>query len=313
MQNGEDKTKHKKILLLMFIGIIAIGLYLGLMTAYPRLDAGIHKKPAYPGGNDTFEKPVIYFENYSGKQVTVRLDVTGTVNMTYPAAKANTWTVSCNRDNSITYNGNTYRYLFWDGTAAGTWSFSEGYCVKKENTVAFLENITKYLGLNTEQSQDFITYWAPRMMQSPYTVISFQKGEYTSKAKLIVDPAPDTTYRIFMAWYPSNTKVDIKPQKFTVPKRKGKVLVEWGGTEVAQTATAAQTTPVDSHITPAATDIPQASVPADPYAQYGQYAECAKAWDSTAALKCGKTWASLDEGTKQAAYNHYISHGTEGW
>ena len=70
------------------------------------------------------------------------------------------------------------------------------------------------------------------MQNNKYNIISFQTTAYTDNAVLDIDPLPDTTIRIFMAWKSVDEKVDIKPQVLTAPKRKGFTVVEWGGSEV---------------------------------------------------------------------------------
>ena len=70
------------------------------------------------------------------------------------------------------------------------------------------------------------------MQDNEYNVISFQGASYTDAAPLDVTPSPDTTLRIFMAWYSSDTAVEIEPQTLTSPERGGFTVVEWGGTEI---------------------------------------------------------------------------------
>ena len=67
------------------------------------------------------------------------------------------------------------------------------------------------------------------MQDNPYNVISFQGENYTEIAKLEVYPAPQSVLRVFMVYYPSDTEVEITPQKFEPFERKGFTLVEWGG------------------------------------------------------------------------------------
>ena len=42
-------------------------------------------------------------------------------------------------------------------------------------------------------------------------------------------PEPQSVLRVFMVYYPSDTEVEITPQKFEPFERKGFTLVEWGG------------------------------------------------------------------------------------
>ena len=47
-------------------------------------------------------------------------------------------------------------------------------------------------------------------------------------------PAPDRLIRVFMAWYPTETAVDMEPQAFETPARDGFTVVEWGGSQVRE-------------------------------------------------------------------------------
>lgn len=51
----------------------------------------------------------------------------------------------------------------------------------------------------------------------------------TQAAELTVDPAPDTLLRIFMAWKPLASAVDIPAQELSAAPRTGFTVVEWGG------------------------------------------------------------------------------------
>ena len=44
---------------------------------------------------------------------------------------------------------------------------TEGFCVKGEDTAAFLEDALSKLGLNRKEANEFIVYWLPLMEQNP--------------------------------------------------------------------------------------------------------------------------------------------------
>ncbi|MCF2661721.1 hypothetical protein I6E42_06305 [Pseudoflavonifractor phocaeensis] len=70
------------------------------------------------------------------------------------------------------------------------------------------------------------------MESNPYNLISFQGEAYTSHARLSVTPAPDILLRVFMAWKPLESPVEVEPQVLTAPERSGFTVVEWGGSKV---------------------------------------------------------------------------------
>ena len=177
-------------------------------------------------------KPVIYLYPEAETDVTVRLDYAGDLTCTYPAYDG-TWRVAAAPDGTLTdERGQTYRYLYWEGTDNVQYDFSEGFCVPGSETAAFLEDALAQLGLTRAEANEFIIYWLPQMEQNAYNLISFQSDAYTDAAKLTITPQPDTLLRVFMAWKPLTSAVEIAPQTLTAPERTGFTAVEWGGAKV---------------------------------------------------------------------------------
>ncbi len=177
-------------------------------------------------------KPVIYLYPEEETDISVKLNVNGDLTCTYPAYKDG-WQVTAYPDGTLTDSkGQTYNYLYWEGETAAQWDMSEGFCVKGEDTAAFLEQALEKLGLNRKEANEFIVYWLPLMEQNPYNVIAFQTDVYTQAARLQIDPAPDALIRVFMAWQGTESYVNLEPQELTAPERTGFTVVEWGGTEV---------------------------------------------------------------------------------
>ena len=177
-------------------------------------------------------KPVIYLYPEVETEVSVKLDYNGNLVCTYPAYKDG-WTVTAAPDGTLTdANGQTYNYLYWEGETYAQYDLSKGFCVKGEDTAAFLEDALEQLGLTRREANEFIVYWLPLMEQNPYNIISFQTDIYTDNSNLMVDPAPDTLIRVFMAWQSADEYVELEKQELTAPERTGFTVVEWGGTEI---------------------------------------------------------------------------------
>ena len=177
-------------------------------------------------------KPVIYLYPEETTDVSVTLTLNGDLTCTYPAYN-NGWTVTASPDGTLTdKSGQTYNYLYWEGETYTQYDFSKGFCVKGEDTAAFLEDALTKLGLNRREANEFIVFWLPMMQENPYNIISFQSEAYTDAAKLKVVPSPDTVIRVFMAWQALDEFVEIEPQKLSAPERGGFTVIEWGGTEV---------------------------------------------------------------------------------
>ena len=177
-------------------------------------------------------KPVIYLYPEQEMAVSVKLRLDGKLLCTYPAY-GNGWKVTASPDGTLTdFRGQTYNYLYWEGQLNTQWDMTEGFCVKGEDTAAFLEETLETLGLNRREANEFIVYWLPLMEQNPYNLIAFQTEAYTDAAALEVSPAPDTLIRVFMTWQASETYVGIPAQVLTYTQRTGFTVIEWGGTEV---------------------------------------------------------------------------------
>jgi len=174
-------------------------------------------------------KPVIYLYPDVELEASVKLDLLGELICTYPAYGKG-WRVAAYPDGTlIDANGQTYSYLYWEGELNADYDLSSGFCVKGEDTAAFLEEALANLGLNRREANEFIVFWLPMMEKNPYNVISFQTDAYTDAARLQVDPSPDTLIRVFMAWYGSDSYVELPPQELSAPESEGLRVVEWGG------------------------------------------------------------------------------------
>ena len=176
-------------------------------------------------------KPVIYLYPEQETEVSVKLSLDGDLLCSYPAYD-NGWTVTASPDGTLTDDrGTEYSYLFWEAELNADYDFSHGFCVKGSDTAAFLERALSQLGLNRKEANEFIVFWLMKMRDNPYNVISFQTDAYTDAAGLDITPAPDTTIRVFMAWYASDEYVNLPAQELTAPERSGFTAVEWGGTQ----------------------------------------------------------------------------------
>ena len=181
------------------------------------------------------KKPVIYLYPEEVAEVSVLLDYDGDLTCTYPKYDADDgWTVTAEPDGTLTdASGKQYNYLFWEGEGDAL-PIEKGFCVKGEETAAFLEESLEKLGLTRREANEFIVYWLPLMQDNPWNLISFAGDEYTESAKLTISPEPDTMIRVFMVWKALDAEETLEPQELIAPERKGFTVVEWGGSEVVK-------------------------------------------------------------------------------
>ncbi len=182
------------------------------------------------------EKPVIYLYPEKETKVDLSLDMNGQLRFTYPQYN-NGWSCTAQKDGKLNVDGKSYDYLFYDADITlEAYNENEGFLVESKHVVSFLEESLTTLGLNASEQNDFITYWAPRMVKNEFNHVQFLVNEdYEAISKLNVTPKPETSIRVYMFF--KNVGGDHFVQKSNLPKlnRQGFTLIEWGGTEVKTT------------------------------------------------------------------------------
>ncbi|MDR0812893.1 MAG: hypothetical protein LBO63_02670 [Oscillospiraceae bacterium] len=179
------------------------------------------------------EKPVIYLYPTEPTDISVTLTLDGALTATYPAYNGG-WNVTAFPNGTLINraDGREYSYLFWEGVQNTEFDFSQGFVVPGADTTAFLQETLAAIGLAPREYNEFIVYWLPQMQDNAYNLIAFQGTAYTDGAALNIDPAPDSILRVFMAYKPLATPIDVEPQEFSGFERGGFTVVEWGGAEV---------------------------------------------------------------------------------
>ncbi len=176
------------------------------------------------------EKPIIYLYPEKETEVFVKLDYKGEFVCTYPIYNDG-WHVLAQPDGTLTNlaDGKEYSYLFWDGIDDARYDLSRGYCVKGEDTAAFLQEILAKMGLTPREYNEFIVYWFPKMQNNPYNLITFQEEAYTDIAPLTVSPSPDSMLRVFMVYQPLDAYIEVEAPEIKPFERNGFTVIEWGG------------------------------------------------------------------------------------
>ena len=181
----------------------------------------------------TMDKPVIYLYPEKTTTYNIELDYVGELTFTYPTYKTG-WNVVAQPSGVLTdvKTNKELNYLFWEGEYDFSYPMDEGFVVEKSEIIAFLEEKLKILGLNSRESEDFITFWGPRMTRHDYNVVRFlSMQEIKELAKLTISPKTDSDIRVYMIYKGLSEKIEIKEQFLKTPERTGDVMVEWGGTE----------------------------------------------------------------------------------
>lgn len=191
--------------------------------------------------NVTVAKPAIYLYPEQETKIQLKLRFKGKIHTTYPKYE-NGWSVKAQPDGKITNlkDNRVFEYLFWDGDIAlpqEEVNLQEGWVIKQDETVDFLQNKLQEIGLNNKEINDFIVYWLPQLEQNTYNFIRFCVNDnYHNTSFLEVLPQPTTQIRVIMEFLPlSNLKnfPTPSPQQILPTYRKGFTLVEWGGVKLS--------------------------------------------------------------------------------
>ena len=231
LSNIEDRklvmSSVLSLVLVAFIGASGLGGY--FMYRWLR-------EPGRISGEIHYNAPIIYLYDEQEREATVKLDLNGELTCTYPKYNEETgWIVKTSADGVLTdANGRRYEYLYWEADLNTVPDFSKGFCVRGEDSAAFLEKALSDLGLTDTEANAFIMYWLPQLEENLFNIVRFQTETYENAAKLNVDPVPDTVVRVNMVFYGSDEYVEMEEQDLTsmnpsVTEREGFVLVEWGG------------------------------------------------------------------------------------
>lgn len=177
-------------------------------------------------------KPVIYLYPQTTTKIDVSLAPEGGFTKSEPAYNDG-WHVIAESDGTLTNLGDglTYPYLFWEGRG-GLYSAPAKYWVVAQADVhTFLATTLAKLGLNAQESADFMEFWEPRMQSAPYYKIGFHGTNVMDAiAPMTLSQSPDTVLRILMDFSELSAPIAANPPKLpSTPVRKGFTVIEWGG------------------------------------------------------------------------------------
>ena len=178
------------------------------------------------------EKPIIYLYPIEETEVSVMLGYEDLITTSYPKYE-NEWKVLARPDGSLTdlNTGRDLYALYYESISPIDYHIEkDGFVVRGEDSIAFLEEKLAVLGLTEREAEEFIVYWLPKLEANPYNYIRFATAEEISRTMpLDIQPAPDSTIRILMGYQGLEQPIAVEEQHLEAPKRDGFVAVEWGG------------------------------------------------------------------------------------
>ena len=180
------------------------------------------------------DKPIIYVYPKEETKVSVKLLNSSLITTSYPKYNDG-WNVTAKPDGTL-YDEITNRHyygLYYEGKNHNITMKNDGFVVKGEDTVKFLEEKLQILGLNEREINEFIIYWLPKLESNKYNYIRFETLEEINEYMPIeIIPKPDTLIRIAMDYKSLEDKIEIEEQKLIPQTRYGYSIIEWGGSEI---------------------------------------------------------------------------------
>ena len=103
-------------------------------------------------------KPILYFYPEEPTVCSAKVTLNGELTCTYPEHGENGWeNFVAHPDGTLVFpDGKEYYALYWEGKQNAEWDFSTGFCVRGEDTAAFLEWALAEQGLNRREANEFI-------------------------------------------------------------------------------------------------------------------------------------------------------------
>lgn len=183
----------------------------------------------------SIDKPIIYLYPTAETEISVKLLKNNNLTCSYPKYQ-DKWNVLAQPNGNLKdLNTNRELYsLYYESQSEIEFKIeNDGFIVKSEDTIKFLEEKLAILGLTEREAEEFIIYWLPQLESNNYNYIRFATlDEINTNMPLEINPNPDTIIRVLMTFKGLDNPINVEEQKLSTPERKGFVAVEWGGTEI---------------------------------------------------------------------------------
>ena len=228
-KNGKQPSSK---LFSMFAAAILIGIFIigaGVAIVFA-LNA---EEPAVVRPSDPYryieDKPVIYLYPEKETEIEVKLGAPEKITVDYPDYNGG-WKVLAQPDGTLTMNGSKYYALYYEAEFGELERAEDGFVLSRDEVEDFLDDKLEYLGLNYREREEFITYWASQLEQSPYVYVRFMTAsEIEAQMPLEITPKPKTAIRVIMQFENLDEPIEVEEQRLEKAVRDGYTVVEWGG------------------------------------------------------------------------------------
>ena len=184
----------------------------------------------------SMDKPIIYLYPTEDTEVSVKLLKDENLTCSYPKYKEE-WNVLAQSNGNLKDLATDRQLysLYYESKSDIQFNIeNEGFVVKSEDTVTFLEEKLAVLGLTDKEAEEFIIYWLPKLETNKYNYIRFATlDEINENMPLQINPNPDTIIRVLMTFKGLENPINVQEQQLETPDRTGFVAVEWGGIDMS--------------------------------------------------------------------------------
>ena len=122
-----------------------------------------------------------------------------------------------------------YDFLFYEAEIPDLWQYSEGWVVAMDDLTEFFEKNLKDYSFNENEIEDFIEFWIPELINSPYYEIYPQYTEMVNQViKLKISPYPDAKLRLHYVIKETEKYFELPVPEISAFDRHGFTVTEWG-------------------------------------------------------------------------------------
>lgn len=174
------------------------------------------------------EKPAVYIYPEQPGRFGVELEFGPAIQLTASEPDyGDGWDVAVDETGRIDA---TWDYLFYEIAMRGAPVIQEGWCLSWSELPEGLEIITKDMGLNAAEQDDFLDYWMPRLPpRNYYQILPVSGLNLDAWVELKVTPAPDAVLRFWLFFKGNDRAVELTAPRIHDFQRIGTTVVEWGG------------------------------------------------------------------------------------
>ena len=175
-------------------------------------------------------KPAIYIYPEEDSQFQVQLIFKNGTKITKSIPEYNSgWDVLVEKSGRI---DSKYDYLFYEASIKMMPSrqVGTGWCIPQKNLKTKLNDLLLKIGLNEQETNEFLDYWLNRLKDYKYYKIFPVVNEQLDElVELKITPQPKTIFRILFFFQGCENFVKLSSPQIKNFVRKGTTVIEWGG------------------------------------------------------------------------------------